>query len=79
MAEIIFFLIAILLHAIGLISLLLSSLILSHLQICLSAAGSVRLIHMVLESFLYLQFKWVELRGVPVETEREENGAVLHI
>lgn len=68
---------AILLHAIGLIILLLSTVIFSHLKICLSAVGGVTL--MVLECFLLFKFKWVELRGVPVETEREENGTVLHI
>lgn len=73
------FFIAILLQAIGLITLLLSTLIVSHLQICLVAPGGVTLIHMVLESLPYLQFKRDELRGVPVETEREENRAGLHI
>lgn len=56
------FFIAILLQAIGLITLLLSTLIVSHLQICLVAPGGVTLIHMVLESLPYLQFKRDELR-----------------
>lgn len=48
----------------------LSLLILSHLQICLLAAGSVTHIHMVSEALLYRREKLAELRGVPAESER---------